>query len=151
MYNRKKIWIKASNKIIMAFLSIIGFASCNNSEKEDADMYGVPSADYIINGYVKSAATNEAIEGIEVRSNTVQYTDENGNFTLEFRNYSVRNNHTFRVDFYDGDDTLNGGHFQYKDTLIEFTNPTYNGGNGWNQGEAVKNVEIKLDLEDNGN
>lgn len=135
-----KTLTKLCNKALLVMLAILGFSSCN--EKETADEYGTPYAHFIINGNVKSKATNNPIEGIKVNAlSESTHTDEIGAFQLIISSFPK--NQDYSVNFSDVDDSLNGK-FEDEDTLIQFIYPEFTGGSGWYSGETEKNIEIKL-------
>ncbi len=137
-------YFKCYNALIAGLLAVLGFASC---DKDDPiDEYGTPSAKFIINGNVRSAETNAAIENIRViiPGDTV-LTDSDGNYQLYSGGFPT--DQTFAISFQDIDSVLNGK-FQDIDTTIEFIDPKFTGGDGhWYSGEASKDMNITMTPE----
>jgi putative lipoprotein (rSAM/lipoprotein system) len=143
-------FLKYSNAIIVGLLAILGFASC--CDNDDVE-YGTPSATFIVRGKVTSIETQEAIKNIKVivhgdtsigyywnRDTTV--TDNEGNYVID--KHGFPENRAFKIQFQDIDSLLNG-EYQNLDTIIEFNNPVFTGGDGdWYVGETTKEINIKL-------
>ena len=135
----KLSFLRTYHKFIIFLLGVFGFSTgCRGME------YGVPSADFILNGNIKSAETEEAIKDIQVSMNYESTTsDENGNFTLKLRDFPEEQ--TFTVYFDDIDGELNGL-YQSKDTTVTFPAGNYTGeSDNWHEGETSLNITVKLD------
>jgi putative lipoprotein (rSAM/lipoprotein system) len=143
-------FLKYSNAIIVGLLAILGFTSCGDPKDE----YGTPSATFIVKGKVTSIETLEAIKNIKVivhgDTSDIGYywdrdtsvTDNDGNYVID--KYGFPKDQKYLIQFQDIDSVLNG-QFQDLDTIIEFKNPTFSGGDGdWYCGEATKEFNIKL-------
>ncbi|MBN1118524.1 MAG: radical SAM-associated putative lipoprotein [Bacteroidales bacterium] len=144
----KRNILKQLNRLIAFSLSILGigatFTACDNG---GAVEYGVPNANYKINGKVTSETTSEAIKNIRVSSEyDTAYTNENGEFEIiqsEFPLDTV----TIQLKFSDVDGTGNG-EFKEKDTAVVFIDPEYKDGEGsWYKGTASKEFNISLEEE----
>ncbi len=133
-------FLKSYNAIICVILAILGFASSCDSPKE----YGTPSADFIINGKVTDSETNQPIENIRVIANYDSvYTNGNGSYRIVKRGYFTQDE-TFAITFQDVDGELNGS-YQDLDTIVEFKNPVFTGGDDkWDEGETSKQFNVKL-------
>lgn len=138
----KKI-LRVQNLIITGILFMMGFiASCVRME------YGMPHADFIVTGKIKSAETNQEIRNIEVKihGNTVK-SDEYGNYEISVLGMSA-DNQTFDISYTDIDGTENG-EYQNLDTLVQFDNPEFTGGDGdWYEGETTTEFDIKLESKE---
>jgi putative lipoprotein (rSAM/lipoprotein system) len=129
------------NALISGCLTLLGF-SCNlvNPRVE----YGTPNAKFIVNGTVTSAESEEAIKKIRViMKNDTVVTDNEGNYTMTDKG-AFPTNQTYTLQFQDLDNELNG-HFDDKDTTIEFKNPEFSHGDGhWYEGETTMEFDIRL-------
>ena len=160
------------SRLLSACLVLLGFGACITSCKTEygvpfpdpdppiiAPEYGVPYATYRIKGKVVSSnAVNNPIEDIRVvavrdeadnpylRGDTV-YTDSKGEFEVKKEDFPFDK---YKVKFQDIDGEENGL-FEDKEQFIEFKDSDYKGGDGWNRGEAQKdmgNVELKPKKQD---
>jgi len=143
--------IKISTKICGVLLAVLGFSavatSCVRVE------YGMPSADYFIDGNIVSEQTKEPIRNLKVRwvENMYQnrprpidstYTNESGKFSFIGRKEFPMNEYS--LDIQDVDGELNG---EFNDSTINVTvnRDDYEGGSGsWYKGEYHKTFDIKL-------
>ncbi|MCG8410447.1 MAG: radical SAM-associated putative lipoprotein [Bacteroidales bacterium] len=130
--------LKTYNILITGLLSILGFAIACDS----MDEYGTPTAKFIVNGKVKSSKTNQPIENIRVSMlYDTTYTDKNGAYQV-VETGEIHN--IYNIEFKDIDGETNG-EFNNLDTVIEFKNPKFTGGDGnWYKGETSKEYDIKL-------
>ena len=134
-------FLKTYNAIIAALLAILGF-SCGSS----LDEYGTPEAKFIIKGKVSSKDTQQPIENICVNMgrNTV-FTNVKGNYQVTV--WGFPEDQACLVKFHD-----TGGMYMDLDTLIEFKNPQFTGGDKkWYEGEASKTVDVQLTTKDDSN
>lgn len=139
--------LTSCNKIIAFLLAFLGFANaCNNFAKE----YGVPHADFIVKGSVVSAKDNKAIKNIRLimRDSSVHYnydttySDVNGNYSVKMTGFP--GTQTAKIDLQDIDGLANG-EFQPLDTVVEFKNPQFSGGDGsWYDGKTENELNITL-------
>ena len=141
--------IKISSKICGALLAVLGFSTVTSCVPVE---YGMPSADYFIDGNIVSEETNEPIQNLKVRwSGGVNkderpidsvFTDENGDFSFNrLREFPVT---SYSFDIQDIDGELNG---EFNDTTINVTvnHNEFKGGDGhWYDGEYHKTFDIKL-------
>jgi putative lipoprotein (rSAM/lipoprotein system) len=131
-----------SNSVLAVILAMLGFASACG---ESVDEYGVPSAKFIVKGNVSSAQTSQPVPNIRVvlDQDTV-FTNAQGNYIVVDEN-GFPESRTYSLKFQDIDNDLNGS-FTDLDTIAEFNNPVFKGGNGkWYSGEVTKTIDIKLD------
>jgi len=133
------------NAILAFIISLLGFMpACHHME------YGIPTAEYILKGKVKSTNTNQPIENIKVSSsgnynNPVVYTNNEGYFSIHFNGDAYSKNYTY---IFQDTDSLQNGNYKDKDTIISFEGIALTGGNGkWDEGTAEKTVDIFLDLK----
>jgi len=136
----KKSLLKCYNNFLLVMIGLLGFSvACTKTGPVE---YGTPSADYVINGVVKSQ-TNQPISNIKV---VVSYdsinTNAEGKFSL--KNKTFPGNHAFNIKLRDIDGAANGS-YQDNDTTIAFNNNSYTNGDGhWYSGKVEQSVEIKL-------
>jgi len=134
----KKNFHKTYNKFLVIFLGLIGFSvGCVRVE------YGSPNADFIVNGNVKSNATQQPIENIQVELGyQTTNTDENGNFSIKVSDFASEQTYDISFSDIDGDDN---GSFINLDTNVTFSGNFTGGGDGFYEGEEIKNIDIELD------
>lgn len=136
-------FIKTQNSLIATLMAIIGFATSCVFKSE----YGSPSAEFIVNGTVKSADTEQPIENIRVilqtdRSDTT-LTDKDGKYQLVDK-WGYPYDQTYNIQFQDIDGASNN-EYENLDTIVEFKDPEFSGGDGnWNHGETSKEFDVKL-------
>lgn len=137
------------NVLITALMTLLGFATA--CERFPRMEYGTPHATFITKGKITSNLDNSAIPGIQVRmladSNRISVDSINsgsdGSYTVS-DNFGFPVTHSYSIQFRDIDGTVNG-EFQNLDTVIEFKDPVFKGGDGkWNDGETQKEFNIKL-------
>ena len=137
----KHNFLKTSNKIIAFILGLLGFSAGCLPVAE----YGVPSANFILNGNIKSTTTEQPINNIKVtmRSDTA-ISDENGTFSIKINDFPE--NQTYNVTIEDID-SIQNGHFENKDTTVTFPDNNFVGGedDDWYEGETQQNISIYLD------
>lgn len=138
--------LKTANALIAGLLSLLGFSTACDDIKVE---YGVPSAKFVVNGKVTSAETNQPIKGVLVKmSYDTTYTDENGKYQVV--DADVPTDQTYTIQFKDVDGSLNGV-YNDLDTIVEFKDPKFTNGSGdWYEGEATKNVDVKLSSKNDG-
>lgn len=134
-------FFKTSNALIAGLIALLGFASSCIKPKVE---YGTPHAKFIVNGKVISSDSKEAIENIQVimQWDTTK-TDSEGRYqVIDYSGFPVEQ--TFNIKFLDIDGAANG-EFQDLDTLVEFKNPQFVGGDrSWYSGETSTEFEIEL-------
>jgi len=131
-------YLKTYNRIIALLLTFLGVTvSCAKAE------YGTPSANFIVNGNIKSSVTNQPIQNVRVvMENDSTYTDATGHYQVGESRFPV--SQTFTIKIKDLDGSLNG-EFNNFDTLVEFKDPQFINGDGhWYDGETTKVLNIKL-------
>ena len=145
----KKIYrplIKGTNWVLAGLLSLLGFSNCKKIPYE----YGVPWGSYAIQGKVTDKATDEPIQGIEVRlvypphlsfPPSENVTDNNGDFKLP----DVVFVDSIPLIATDIDGEKNG--LYRADTIyVDYGNAKHiGGGDGWFQGELVATADFKLE------
>lgn len=135
------------NKSILIILTILGF-SCT---EDQPDEYGMPYADFKINGAVVDKATLERLENIQVimqdpemidiHSDTC-YTDENGMYELKLMDWTDDKTYIFKCIDVDG---VANGEYEPLDSTVTFENPEFENSNGnWDRGEVSKTIVVKL-------
>ncbi len=142
MKKAKRIILVSYNVLITYLMAILGFlSSCRDTP---ADEYGSPHALFKAKGNVSSAAAQQPIEGIKVTSqiDTV-FTGIEGQFEIN-AGVDLPTGQSFNLKFQDSDGAANG-EFQELDTIVEFNNPVFTGGDGhWYQGETEKEFNVQL-------
>ncbi|MGN0187106.1 MAG: radical SAM-associated putative lipoprotein [Paludibacteraceae bacterium] len=89
--------LRRLNQLFGSFIALLGFSMCSTSQSinngDIVAMYGVPSAEYHINGTVKDADSQQPIDSIRVvvrltdyESDTM-YTDAQGQYALDGRRW----------------------------------------------------------------
>ena len=123
-------------------MAMLGFAASCDSIGPQA-MYGTPTAKYIVNGKVTSSSSGQEIENIKIKlRRDSTKTDSQGNYQIETGEFP--DGETFNIEFIDADSTDNG-EYQSLDTIVEFKDPHFIGGDGdWYAGETSKEFNIKL-------
>ena len=137
----KRNFLTIQNAIIAGILFLSGIiTSCNRY----ADEYGMPYAEFIIKGKVKSNETNQEIENIKVEIQAMtDTTNEAGEYQVSVLG-AFPKNQNFDINFSDIDGVQNG-EYQDLDTVVQFNNPEFTGGDGnWNEGETTKEFDVKL-------
>lgn len=142
---------KGVNSIIGLLLSILGFvaASCDTLDEygTPAAEYGAPYATYKVSGTV-SDETSEPISGIEVvlageydGISDTAYTDDEGAYELSIESTS---SDEIPLSFNDVDGVDNG-YFEDVDTVANFSDVEFTGGESWykGEGEVVFDIELK--------
>ena len=143
----KRTMLKKYNTLLSFLLSVLGFgAACSLSGCEYGPLpveYGTPHAMFKINGNVKSEQTSDNIPGIRVVMGVdTAFTDAQGNYQV--RNESWPSDEAFMLEFKDIDGESNGA-YQPLDTIVEFIDPEFIGGEGaWYMGETDKEINIEL-------
>jgi len=140
------------NKISLLIISILGFACDPDDIRVE---YGCPNADFKINGTVVNEVTNTKISNIRVILSDTQNGIYNRDtvYTNEYGGFEVRVNESpsttsLMLSFDDIDGQVNG-QFQSLDSIVEFNDPTFEGGDGsWYYGETSKEVNVKLTPEE---
>ena len=105
--------------------------------------YGAPYARFIVKGTVLSEVNNKAIANIKIlgASDTI-FSDINGKFQIE--KTAFPNDNKINLSFEDTDGRINE-EFLSLDYEIDFKEVPFTGGDGsWNNGEALKEVNIHL-------
>lgn len=146
---------KVSGWLITAFLSALGFSSCELLDIERPLEYGTPNATYSVKGRVTDNS-NIPIPGIQVtigKSGLPQdsyydfktlTTDANGQFVKSYIGESPRDI-SFSLTFEDVDGTVNG-EFSTKQQTVEIkTTELKDGTSSWYKGSATKEITVKLD------
>jgi len=147
---RKRIF-RATNKIILFFMAILGFATACKPGGGMVVAYGSPHADFVVKGNITSAKDNSVIKGIRViaqgvttygyyPADTVK-SDASGNYTAKITEMSLTQ---IKLNLTDIDGSENGS-FQSLDTLVTYTNPKFTGGDGsWYIGSTEQVLNIKM-------
>jgi putative lipoprotein (rSAM/lipoprotein system) len=137
----KSFLLKSANIFLSGMLFLLGFStSCENDAKYE---YGAPHADFIVQGTVKSGTTNLPVQQIKVKMDLDStYTDITGRYYLTYS--GMPRGDTILVQFLDIDGEMNG-EFQQSDTIVDFSNNQFSGGDGkWYLGITFKEVDVKL-------
>jgi len=129
------------NLIISFLVSLLGFATA--CESTGGDEYGVPTARFTVKGKVTTVVTGAPVANIKVkmlRDSTI--SDASGNYQIS--GIEFPHSQSIPIKYMDMDGALNG-ELQTLDTVVEFKDPKFTGGNGnWFQGETEKEFNIAL-------
>lgn len=133
-------FLKSFNALITGILAILGFAATCEPRVE----YGSPSAEFIVNGKVTAAGTEVPIKNIRVTmQGDTAYTNDDGRYEVSDR-WGFPTNQTYDIRFQDIDNEANG-EYQDLDTIVEFIDPVFTGGDGnWYEGETSREFDVKL-------
>jgi putative lipoprotein (rSAM/lipoprotein system) len=133
-------FLKTYNVLIAGLLAILGFSSSCDSKDE----YGTPSAKFMVNGKVKSLETDLPIENIRVvMQGDTAYTNADGTYQV-VDNWGFPSDQTLHIRFQDIDGVANM-EFSDLDTIVEFKDPKFTGGNNnWYSGETTRVFDVKL-------
>lgn len=134
-------------KLLSVILGLI-VSACSIADETNppAPMYGMPSAEYKVNGTVKNES-GDPIEGIQITLNSeVQvYSDENGEWLIE--DNAVANFDESILEVEDIDGTDNGGEFSDKTVELTLTQ-TEDGDGDWDEGTYEQHdIDIVLTEE----
>jgi putative lipoprotein (rSAM/lipoprotein system) len=142
-------FLTSYNVILTALMAMLGFA--NSCERFGGTEYGVPHASFIVKGKIVSSEGNIPVPNIKVRmqidSVSMQhdsaYSDSKGIYQVVDK-FGFPISHSYSITFIDTDGTANG-EFQTLDTIVEFKDPVYTGGDGnWDSGETQKEFNVVL-------
>ncbi len=137
------------NVLITALMTLLGFATA--CERFPRMEYGTPHATFITKGKIISNQDNNPISGIQVRmiadsnSRAVDsiISGSDGSYQVSDK-FGFPVTHSYTMQFRDIDGAANG-EFQNLDTVVEFKDPVFNGGDGkWYDGETQKEFNINL-------
>lgn len=136
-------FLKTYNVLIAGLLTMLGFSTACDSKDE----YGTPSAKFVVKGKVKSSVTDQPIENIRVSmEGDTSFTNARGEYQIADK-WGFPSDQTYHIEFRDIDGETNG-EFNVLDTIVEFKNPEFTGGDGdWYSGEATKEFDTKLNPE----
>lgn len=144
----KRRFLSGYNVIITALMALLGFAT--SCEPLGGTEYGVPHARFIVKGKIVSAQGNTPVPDVTIRmqqDTNTRYcdsanSDSNGNYLVDMQGFPT--SQTYLIKFTDTDGSANG-EFETLDTVVEFKNPVYTGGDGnWDQGETQKMMNVTL-------
>jgi len=145
----KKQWFAFQNKSIRYLISFLGIGSAvifnGCMYGSPTYEYGTPHAVFKVTGKVTSKP-GEDIQGIKVIVNSggVTRTDGFGIYKTDVSDFPE--DQEYKVQFMDDDGAQNGGEFVTLDTMVKFTNPKFEGGDGdWFSGFTSKELNVKLE------
>lgn len=144
--------LKFFDKFVMALLGLFPFFSgCD----EPREMYGTPTADYLIKGTVSDELTSNPVKDIRViirdsrdslywMADTL-YTDSDGKYAFAFRNVPD-NEIIYELKAEDLDGANNGGPFTTAETTASIADATWDRSkaDGWYTGKATIIKDINL-------
>ncbi len=130
------------NAIIAGILTFLGFAS--SCSPWGGVEYGSPHARFIIKGKVTTAGTEEPIRGIRVITpGDTAYTGTDGKYQVS-NDFAFPTDQNFSLLFQDTDGDAHGA-YQDLDTIVEFKNPKFTGGDGdWDEGSTSTTFDVEL-------
>lgn len=90
--------LRRLNQLFGSIIALLGFSMCSTSQSINGNgevmaMYGVPSAEYHINGTVKDADTKQPVDSMRVvvqitdYEKDTLYTDGNGHYAVDGRKW----------------------------------------------------------------
>lgn len=145
----KKYWFAFQNKSISYLISFLGIGSAvifnGCMYGSPVVEYGTPHAVFKVTGKVTSK-TGEEIQDIKVIVNSggVIRTDGSGNYKTDITDFPE--DQEYKVQFIDDDGSKNGGEFVTLDTVVKFTDPKFEDGDGeWFSGFTSKELNVKLE------
>jgi len=145
----KKQWFAFQNKSIRYLISFLGIGSAvifnGCMYGSPVVEYGTPSAVFKVTGKVTSKA-GEDIQGIKVvvERGGVTRTDGFGIYKTDISDFPE--DQEYKVQFMDDDGAQNGGEFVTLDTVVKFTDPKFEDGDGeWFSGFTSKELNVKLE------
>lgn len=156
MDDKRKQWLRLSNRLMSGALAMLGLASCSGEGGEDPMicMYGTPSATYHVKGKVVDAETGVPVPGIQIVTSAVHrgngkewiyepdtlHTDADGAFsTLRKGEFPTDK---YRFIWEDTDGAANGVYAK-DSTDVKVTGEYINGGD-WYKGEATIEATLKI-------
>lgn len=143
----KRIKNQGMNGYNLFLTMLLALLGC--SGEEQACEYGTPRANFVVKGTIRSKSNAQPVSHVKVKlfdsdmnlSDSV-ISDQNGSFEVDIEDFPM--SQELPIKFTDVDGTANGL-FLPKDTVVEFKDPSFTGGDGnWNQGETQKVFDIKL-------
>ena len=133
---------KVASRFFLLFLSWLGLSSCLTDPAPVE--YGIPQADFLLDGKVLNTVTKEAIPGIQLTfKGDTTYSDTLGNWSFYLRGGTPFPK-TYFIITEDVDGEENGGIFDPDTTWI---NPTRTKpGSGWYSGQLEQHdIVIEMD------
>jgi len=144
--------LKYFDKMVMALLGLFPFFSgCDESR----EMYGTPTADYLIKGTVTDNLSNTPIEDIRIvvrnsrdslfRLADTAYTDSNGKYAFTFSSFPDQDvQYDLKAEDIDG--AVNGGIYPVKEIATSMAEATWDRSNAgdWYSGMATIVKDFKL-------
>lgn len=134
-----------NNRLIILFLTLLGFGTACDREREVRVEYGTPHIHFQTQGKVIDQAGNP-IPGIRVESNGAQVsTASNGNYDISGDSWPGGT----ALRFTDIDGADHGGEFAEKELTVEFSEADRiaDGDNFWNKGAYAK-TDVDISLEE---
>jgi len=145
MKKRNTTLLNLANKVLSGIMVLLGFNGCS---VETPCMYGSPYALHTIKGKVKNNS-GTAIKEIQIICNTKNnwikpdtlLSNQNGEFTFKYESTFAETTYKLICKDIDGD---TNGSYKNDSIEVEFKKSDLLNGEGWFEGEATKNVTIKL-------
>lgn len=139
--NIKNSLLARENRLMALGLSLLGFTTgCESCWQVE---YGVPYADFVVRGQVKSAATGQSIKGIQVAMQwDTAYTNENGEYEVAVQDFPENQSYTIYFRDVDGSENEN---LADRDTTLLFAADEITGKqDDWYEGKIEKTLDISL-------
>jgi len=144
----KRLLLKSFDKIILALLTVFGFANCDMPME-----YGAPYADFEINGTVTDSLTSNPVQNIRVikqdpkksvYGDTV-FTDAAGKYKFSFQDFPEQTPQ-FTLKAEDMDGSANGGEFTTRNVIVTIVESDWvdDGDDNWYYGKVKKTQNIKI-------
>ena len=143
----KKRWFTIQNKSISYILSFLGIGSAvifnGCMYGSPAVEYGTPHANFMVTGKITTEAGIEIGQIKVTMQNESIKSDTDGKYNIGVSDFPKDQEYTIR--FVDEDGQQNGGEFAALDTVVKFTDPKFENGDGdWFSGTTSKTVNVKL-------
>ena len=149
MKKKNTTWLNLANKVLSGMIVLLGFNGCSG---EAPCMYSSPYAFHTIKVKVENNSVS-AIKGIQVICNAKNswikpdtlLSNQNGEFI--FKSEHTFTEATYKLICKDIDGDTNGS-YKNDSIEVEFKKSDLSNGKDWFEGEATKNVTIKLSEND---
>ena len=157
----KTFMIKFTRMLSSFILGALGFSACSDDLNSDNQlcMYGTPTWDFQVDGFVTDAENNP-IKGLRVvlneqydsnRTTQTLTTDENGRFVSQTREKLSRYSGDITITDIDGEE--NGGLFAETNIQLNDYQPNYlndqEDSDAWHRGNAIYELNISIPKQEN--
>ncbi len=139
---------RAALALSSSFLAFL--LGCSDTINRTMAAYGMPHATFKISGVIRTAESNEPVEGLEVTLNNIDgdyqekpvLTNEQGEYRCSTTVYPADGSIELRVKDIDGE---TNGLFDFKDTTVNYAESEISGGDGeWNAGDINRELDLLM-------